>query len=414
MASIFRKTYRRPVPPGATIGKKNGVAVARWTDGRGRQRTAPLSEGGACVVLEYAKWSIEYTAADGSRATAPGFKDRRATEARAAELERAADRQRSGLADHDESMAARPIDDAIADWLADLLRQDRTPRYVYYCGLWIRQIAEGCSWACPGSIRSDTLARWLAATERKHWSARTRNAYLECARSFVGWCLSHRPPWLPGDPLAGLRKSQLTTRVAEKRALNADELARLRAVSGWRWDVYLCAALTGLRFDELKQLQWSDVYLDAELPHIHLRAKATKAKRADMVPLHPDVIAVLTRLRPANVNPLARVFPKMPKRKTYKRDVTERAGIPWRDERGRLASFHCLRKTFGTALAASGAPVRVAMELLRVTEAKLLTGIYTDAKLLNGSEAVSRLPSLDLQPTTDTDTDTSRSSQRNT
>jgi integrase len=72
----------------------------------------------------------------------------------------------------------------------------------------------------------------------------------------------------------------------------------------------------------------------------------------------------------------------------------ERAGVPWRDERGRLASFHALRKTFCTYLALADVPIRTAMELMRVTDVKLITGTYLDAKLLNTSAAAARLPRL--------------------
>jgi hypothetical protein len=88
------------------------------------------------------------------------------------------------------------------------------------------------------------------------------------------------------------------------------------------------------------------------------------------------------------------VFATIPKYETYRKDVEVRAKIPWRDGQGRLASFHCLRKTFGTYLALADVPLRVAMDMLRVTDAKLLTGIYTDAKLFNTSEAAARLPRL--------------------
>ena len=60
----------------------------------------------------------------------------------------------------------------------------------------------------------------------------------------------------------------------------------------------------------------------------------------------------------------------------------------------RLASFHCLRKTFATYLALADVPIRVAMDMMHVTDAKLLTGVYTDAKLFNMAAAAERLPRL--------------------
>jgi integrase len=395
MASIFKKTYTRPVPEGARIvNNRKGESVARWTNARGRQRSAPVTADGKSVVLEYARWSIAYFDHTGARVTVKGYRDRAATESRALELERAAERRRSGVVDYDEQMAGRPLADCVEDWLADLRRQGRCGKYVYYCSRALEKLRVECNWHSLASIRSDRLSRWLCAPEQAHLSGRTLNYYLETARCFIRWCCAHSPPWLPGDPLAGIKPADESKPRAEKRAFSPDELARLREHSRWRWDVYLTAALTGLRHIELKRLQWQDVHLDGPTPHLALRAVATKARRADNVPLHPEVVSVLTRLRPQGACPTDKVFKRMPKRKTFKKDVTERAKIPWRDELGRLASFHALRKTFGTSLALAGVPMRTAMELMRVTNAGLLTGIYNDAHLLNGAAAVALLPGL--------------------
>ena len=61
-------------------------------------------------------------------------------------------------------------------------------------------------------------------------------------------------------------------------------------------------------------------------------------------------------------------------------------------ERHRTADFHSLRKTLGTELATAGVPIRIAMELLRHSDAKLTTKIYTDAGMLPIWDAVGALP----------------------
>jgi hypothetical protein len=99
----------------------------------------------------------------------------------------------------------------------------------------------------------------------------------------------------------------------------------------------------------------------------------------------------LRQHRPANAKGDDPVFRTVPRYETYRKDVEIRAKIPWRDAQGRLASFHCLRKTY---LALADVPLRVAMDMMRVTDAKLLTGIYTDAKRFNTSAAAARLPRL--------------------
>jgi integrase len=148
----------------------------------------------------------------------------------------------------------------------------------------------------------------------------------------------------------------------------------------------------------LKALLWGDVHLDAEPPHIQLRAIATKARRADTVPINSELLEALAAHRPANAGNDQPVFQSIPNHRTYRLDVESRAKIPWRDEQGRMASFHALRKTFGTYLALADVPLRTAMEMMRVTNAQLLTGIYNDAKLFNTSAAAARLPRLVKPP----------------
>jgi hypothetical protein len=58
----------------------------------------------------------------------------------------------------------------------------------------------------------------------------------------------------------------------------------------------------------------------------------------------------------------------------------------------RLVSFHCLRKSLVTKHVLADVPIRVAMDMMRVTGAKLLTGVYTDAKLFDTWAATKRLP----------------------
>jgi integrase len=337
-----------------------------------------------------------------------GYPDLEATEKLARDKEKLAARIQTGCVEVDMDRAAMPIADAISAWVADLRRRSKSPGYVYNMKLYMTRTCEACRWPTLGSIRSDSLITWLAELQegnatlpcRKNrgpraLAARTLNQYLETARAFVNWCCAQQPlPWLSGNPLDRIAPADKAVKVREKRALTLEELDRLRKVCGKRWVIYLTAALTGLRRSELKRLQWGDVHLDADRPHIQLRAAATKAKRADVVPINPELLEALQLHRPPSPALDQRVFAHLPKYATYRKDVEARAKIPWRDAQSRLASFHCLRKTFCTYLALADVPIRVAMDMMRVTDVKLLTGTYTDAKLLNTSAAAARLPRL--------------------
>jgi integrase len=394
MASVYRRTDKRPVPTGAEILTRKGKRFARYTDKRGRTRTYPIDpDDPARMLVERRCWYIAYEDSNGKRCDVKGYTDKEASEKMGRDLEKAAERRRSGLEDaHDPTMPSRLFDDALDAWLDDLRRRGKSKDYVYNMGLLVRRLAVGCGWKTLGSVRSDSLNAWLAT--QTHLAARSSNQYAESARAFLNWCCGHKPPWLPGNPLDAFEPADETVKRREKRALTLDELDRLKRVSGRRWPVYLMAALTGLRRSELKRLQWGDVHLDAEPSHIQLRAAATKAKRADTVAINPELLDELRRLRPAHAAGDQRVFKSIPKYATYRKDVEVRAKIPWRDDQNRLASFHALRKTFATYLALADVPLRVAMDMMRVTDAKLLNGVYTDAKLFNTSAAAARLPRL--------------------
>jgi hypothetical protein len=107
--------------------------------------------------------------------------------------------------------------------------------------------------------------------------------------------------------------------------------------------------------------------------------------------LHGDVVAALGDL----INPGAsdeRIFPHFPRIERFQRDL-KLAGVAYRDENGRMADFHSLRKTFCTNLANAGVASRVAMTLMRHSDRRLTDKIYTDENLLGTSSAIEAIPS---------------------
>ena len=87
-----------------------------------------------------------------------------------------------------------------------------------------------------------------------------------------------------------------------------------------------------------------------------------------------------------------RVF-TVPKIETFRADL-DKAGIPYRDEQGRVADFHSLRVTLCTNLHNAGVPERTAMEMMRHSDRRLTDKVYTDTSKLHTWSAVDRLPSV--------------------
>ena len=107
----------------------------------------------------------------------------------------------------------------------------------------------------------------------------------------------------------------------------------------------------------------------------------------------PELAEELIKVRPVEAFDDTPVFDCVPSIDIYKSDL-KAAKIPYKDESGRQADFHALRMTYGTILAKSGVNVRTAMELMRHTDIRLTTKVYTDPTLLNTASAVQSLPRL--------------------
>ncbi len=162
-----------------------------------------------------------------------------------------------------------------------------------------------------------------------------------------------------GRYLYGLGKADLwntdgrriRARVLRVSLLGRDELRLLIEEVGSRghkaW--YLMALWGGLRRSELKLVTWADI----DLERSRLTIRVGKAHREDIVPLHPELMDELRRIRPADVHPKTRVFSEEVTNQTRRREF-ERAGIALIDDHDRHADLHALRSALGTTLARGG------------------------------------------------------------
>jgi integrase len=373
MASIFRRTYKVTLPNGKTVKRK----VTTWT--------------------------IQYKAPDGSvKRKNTEFTDKDCAKQQAAKIEREVEHKKADLVDVYAPHRARKFTEHVADYVADLKAKGRDDMYVYNTERRLSILAEGCPWRTLADVTADSFIRWraVAMKERtkcvekttdkpgKAISARTVNQFLETARAFLNWCAAmDRTPGVQVNAklkvsplLAGVDK--VTGEVVRvRRALTDEQVATILAkADDWRKLPYRLGLATGLRRQELEDLQWGDVRLQAIPPYIQLRAQATKARRGDRLDLPQTLADELRKAKPEDAADNARVLPNgVPSMRLWRKDL-KAAGVDYRDAQGRRADFHGgTRKTLCSRLHKAGVPLAVAMKRMRHTDAKLTMVDYTDA-----------------------------------
>ena len=156
-----------------------------------------------------------------------------------------------------------------------------------------------------------------------------------------------------------------------------------------RRPMYMLALLTGLRRNEIRQLQWEDIHLDAVKPFLLARASTTKNGKQAVIFLRDDLVEALRELK-TKTNII-----RCPRIETFYKDL-KTAGIARKDASGRIIDFHSLRHTLATNCALSNVPVRTAMEVMRHSSINLTTKTYTDAKLLPTADAIESLPRFNM------------------
>ncbi len=288
--------------------------------------------------------------------------------------------------------AKRPLREHLEDYVADLEKRNRAGRN----GRGGRQIKmrvaallEDCGWVVPIDITTDSFVAWRTKKEK---SARTLNHYLQAMLAFLNWM--ERMGRIGINPLKLVPKVDERGRQKRvRRAFTDEELQKLATNSGRRGMIYHVAGRTGLRQQELRELIWDDVRLDDEVPYVRIRIACAKNKKEETVPLIPEVVSILRAHKLPGAKASDLVFSSVPQARTLRIDA-ERNGIAYQDEFGRYADFHALRNTWGTFLARHGVSQRIAMKLLRHSDIKLTTKVYTDEMQLPAYEAVKQLPPL--------------------
>ena len=197
MGCLFKKTVTRPLPPGAEIIIRQGERLARWRDGKGKMRTAPVTTGqnGADRIRDESGTYVgRYRDGNGFVVeVSTGCRDKTAAQSVLADLERQAEKVRAGLLTPAEARISehlgKPIAEHVDAYITSLEASGASRKHVAESRRIIKAVLEGCGFATLADLERSAMERWLNARRQARASARTRNVDLIRLIAFGNWCV---------------------------------------------------------------------------------------------------------------------------------------------------------------------------------------------------------------------------------
>ncbi len=120
-------------------------------------------------------WWIRYYTPDGERHKVKGYKDRKATETKAAELERRGIRLDAGLADPLDEHAKKPLAEHAEDYRRYLAAKRNTGDYVALTFARLTAILDGCRFVKIGDVQASAVVEFLGTLRGQGKSTKTAN-----------------------------------------------------------------------------------------------------------------------------------------------------------------------------------------------------------------------------------------------
>ncbi len=386
------------------VWRKNTI---RWE--KGGKRVPPKTPGARRVRIPSKRFYGTLKDAYGKRRQTPLCEDREASLTLLRCLQTEADRKRAvGVSRQDEERE-RPLDVLLSEYETHLRAKANTERHVSLTLKRIRSLVQATGGKTladlDASSISSRLAIWRERT-RNPVSVSTSNHYARAIKSFSRWL------WIEGrthdDPLLTIRL--LNARVGRRhvrRTLTQAELKCLvhatetshKTLCGLtpkdRAMLYTLATYTGLRASELASL--SPAAFDLEAKTVTVQACYSKRRRNDTLPIHASLVESLRAWLGRKNGTLWRgtwAARRCANTARMLRSDLKRAGIPYRDDKGRVADFHALRHTFITQLARSGVHPAKAKALARHSTITLTMDVYSHVETDELRGAVEMLPPL--------------------
>jgi len=279
--------------------------------------------------------------------------------------------------------------DHINSYCADLAGRQRAPEYVATIKARQTKLANDCGWKRLVDVTAESFQAWRS---EQQWGPKTLNDYLAAMSALLTWL--KKAGLVEQNPLKAVGKSETRGKERRKRrAFTPAELAAVVAVAGKYRLAILTAYYTGLRRKELSHLEWGDVQTGGDAVFVVPRASTTKNHETKPCYLPRWFARELVQARPHKASAGDRIFPvsSIPSIWAF-RTLLKRAGLSYKDDQGRQADFHALRRSLNTHLAQNSVDPHVRKEIMRHSELRLTLDVYTDKPMLPLADAIEKLP----------------------
>ena len=411
------------------------VSYVYWIDGSGK-RVKRGTPGAKKHTEQSTKWYGCWK--EGSRSVrVPLCADKSAAQVMLADILRTGDRTKARMVDPFQPHLDRATPEHVDDYLESITSSGKVKpgKYLIEKRRILTTILAAAGVKRLGDLTADRIDGYMGGLT---CSSGTKRVHHTAVNAFAVWCVQKKR--LPSNPLLSVARPQGGKVVRKRRALGPEELQRLitaarerplhdemykprgRSNKGRtealrpsniapavrermiqlgreRALLYKTAIYTGLRKNELTQLRVLHLNLD-RTPYAAVELPGEFTKNGDdakilLVPaLAEELKAWIADTKRKSGDRLfdvpTKVVPPM------KLDL-KRAGIEYKDEKGRYADFHALRKSAGTMLGVAGVPVRVRQLFMRHGDIRLTLGTYDDESFHSLEATVKAFEALNLR-----------------
>ena len=356
MASVFKRTKRKPIPPGATITDKlvampvgatmkDGVAwwtdrdgckrsglirgskvlrvEATWKDGHGKTVTRPVDHEKTVTLWVDRNWLGAFDDQFGKRdRKSTGTNDREAALRIAKKWESEAQLRVEGVIDSvGEGFAKHamlPINEQVAAFIRFRATKGGTESHRDRTRKHIEDFVTAGSWRTVRDIKADDVTKRVEYWNELGQSARTIESRLQSIKSFSRWLTRQRR--IPTNLLEAIEKPDpKTDRRQERRMILPDEWpwivnamaqssdARNSMEPNERLLLYQLAIQTGLRANEIHGLTRGKLVLSDKAPHVLCKPAGRKNKKPAKQYIDTQLASEL-KLHISTKHPKASVF----------------------------------------------------------------------------------------------------------